>query len=135
MNERRNKFITSAGYIKRMGMGYRVFVIGDNELTYGFFSDGKNVGYFQQNECGEGVQLATVNKTPGSTGTGYLLETGGKAIPVNELTKEYMEKAFHDYPDYFSSEDKQFMYCIKYISLDDFLAAHGNELIELIKGN
>lgn len=130
MNERRNKFITSAGCIKRMG--YRVFVIGDNELTYGFFSDGKNVGYFQQNELGEGVQLATVNKTPGSIGTGYLLETGGKAIPVNELTKEYMEKAFHDYPDYFSREDKEFMHCIKYISLDNFLIAHGNELKELI---
>ena len=129
MNGLRNKFIISAGCIRRMG--YRVFVINDNELTYGFFSDGKNIGYFQQNELGDGVQLATVNKTPGSYGANYLLETGGKANPVNKLTKEYLEKAFRMYPEYFDDEDKQIMPCIKYLGLEEFLANHEKELIEL----
>ena len=124
-------FMQSAAHIKKIG--FQVYVCKDKEKTYGFYSDGKNVAYFQQNEFRPGVNIATVNVTPGSSARGFFLEPDAKPVPIKSLTKDYLEKGFQKYPDFFSKEDRNMMPSIeKYQDIQQFLKDHKDEnLIEL----
>lgn len=102
-------------------LGFRVFLPQEQDCSFGFFTKGKNIGYFQAAEGRSGVQFATVNKVPGSAGMGFLLEPDGGEVSLKGLTKEYLSKAFAMYPDYFNEEDKEMMPVIKHADLEDFL--------------
>ena len=128
---RRQLLIQSALAIAKLG--FHVFLDRNIANTWGYFSDGNNVGYFQQCEWANGIELATVNKVPGSDGMHFLVEQHGKSIPVSQLTAEYLRKAFRIYPEYFTEEDKSAMRSIKYLSLQDFLSSQGENLQELKK--
>ena len=95
-------------------MGFRVFVKKDS--TYGYFSDGKGVGYFQLEWGGfAGVSVSTVN-AKGSGCTGYGVEA---EIGFSDLTEELLREAFQKYPNWVRSSDMKV--CNKYKGLDDFL--------------
>lgn len=116
----RQLFDEAALYIK--SLGFKVFVSDDEKDTYGYFSDGEHVGYFQQCETTNVIQVATCNKTPGSTGTGLFLEPNNRGVPLEKIDKQYLEKAFQMYPSYFTQEDRDFMIVRKYFDLNDFLS-------------
>ena len=100
-------------------LGFRVFLSEDN--TFGYYSDGKNIGYFQENEFVKGVNICTVNKTPGSSGMHYCLEPNFRPVGIGELTADYLAKGFQLYPDYFDDEFKKEMNVIKFSGLEEFL--------------
>ena len=103
------------------GKGFRVFVPEDPQKTFGFFSDGKHVGYFQISEHVPEISLATCGKNPGSTGHGLLIENNGGSVPLEKLTKEYLQKAFLLHPEYLSEKDQKRMPNNPFSSLEEFL--------------
>lgn len=50
--------------------GLKVYVKEDN-FTWGYFTDGRGIGYFQAGSLVEGVGLSTVHIPNSSTGTGF----------------------------------------------------------------
>ena len=110
-------------------LGFRVFVHADEKRTYGWYSDGNKVAYFQQNEYRSGVNIATCNKVPGSSGAHLILEPNNTPVNLQALTKEYLKKGFRSYPEYFTEEDRNMMPNIKYSSLNEFLDHIGRENI------
>lgn len=122
----RQKLIESARHIKRLG--FRVFIAIDQEQAHGYYSDGKNVAYFEQNEFGQGIRRAICNKTPGSFGMHHLLERGPSGILPEKLDRATLEEAFADYPSYFTKEEKEMMPTIKWLSLQEFLEANGDRM-------
>ena len=130
MNPLREPLLRSAAVIR--GLGFRVFVPEDEERSWGFFSDGRSIGYFQQSEWHEGVELATVNRVPGSDAMHLLLETEGRSTPPGDLTGEALRKAFRDYPDYYDEEERAATRVIKYTGVEEFLRKEGQGLVELV---
>ncbi len=130
MTMQRKQLLRSASALK--GLGFRVFLASDQESSWGYFSDGKRIGYFQQCEWGDGVELATVNKIPGSSSQHLLLETEGQFTPLGQLTRAAAEDAFRDYPRYFDEEDRQMMPVIKYNNVEEFLRTRESELKEFL---
>ena len=112
-------------------LGYRVFVSKDQEDSFGYFSDGKHVGYFQQSLSGPGIQIATCNRNPGSTGTGLLIEPHAKPVTLKKIDKDYLAKAFRNYPGYLKEEDQKAMPVNKYSDLDDFLSINKDKLTKI----
>lgn len=117
----RKEFLKTATHIK--AMGFRVFIHKDDQTTYGYYSDGTHVGYFQQCGSTDGVSIATRNKVPGSCGMGLLLEPHCKPLPLKDITKEYLQKGFLSHPEYFSEDDRLMMPNIKYGNLEEFLSS------------
>lgn len=115
----REKFLQAANHIKNLG--FTVYISKDARNTFGYYSDGQGVAYFQQNQHAEGVNVATCNKTPGSSGMHHCLEPNFEPISLDKLTKEYLRKGFAMYPEYFTKEDRDMMPVIKYINLEEFL--------------
>lgn len=107
-------------------MGFRVFLTNDMESAFGYFNEGRDVAYFQASVEQVGVQLATVSRTPGSAGMGFLLEPDAKAVPLKGLTLDGLRKGFAYYPDYFSKEDRAKMPVQKYENLEEFLSCRGS---------
>lgn len=96
--------------IKSYGM--RVFVRKDS--TYGYFSDGKGVGYFQLEYNGSaGFSISTVN----ANGGGYRVVSNAS---IDEVTEEKLKEAFQVYPNWVHSDIDR-VPVIKYKDLDDFL--------------
>ncbi len=126
----RKEFLKTATHIK--AMGFRVFIYKDDQTTYGYYSDGTHVGYFQQCGSTDGVSIATRNKVPGSYGMGLLLEPHCKPLPLKDITKEYLQKGFLSHPEYFSEDDRLMMPNIKYGNLDEFLSSIDTDNIEEI---
>lgn len=117
----RDKFIAAAKYIK--GLGYKVYVATNPNETYGYYSDGNNVAYFQQSEFQDAVNIATCNKVPGSFGAHHILEPNNRPVPLDGLPRSYLENGFQMYPPYFTEEDKAAMPVNKWINLHEFLAS------------
>ncbi len=117
----RDKFIAVAKQIK--DLGYKVYVATNPNETYGYYSDGNNVAYFQQSEFQDGVNIATCNKVPGSFGAHRILEPNNEPVPLGSITKDYLEKGFLEYPPYFTEEEKALMPVSKWISLQEFLSS------------
>ncbi len=126
----RQQFEKAAGHIK--SLGFTVYITTNSKETHGYFSDGKHIGYFQQNQFAEGVNIATCNKVPGSSGKHHCLDPYFKPVSLTELSKEYLEKGFSLYPEYFSDEDKTLMPVVKYADLDDFLSSVGPGILRKI---
>lgn len=121
-------FRAAADRIK--GLGYRVFSPKDNSSTYGFFSDGKRIGYFDTSTI-TGIHLGTCN-APGSSPRGISVKGSAfEGFPLESLTKEVCEEAFRDYPSWYRRKKSDKI--IKYASLQDFLERYWNKdnLIEL----
>lgn len=116
---------------KIRNMDLRVFLSKDPSESYGYFSDEKHVGYIQATENQEGFNTAICNKTPGSNGRHLLIEKDGIPVEAEKLTRDYLEKTFRTYPEYFSKEDIEMMPVRKYDGIDDFLSIHEDELIEI----
>lgn len=125
---RRQGFLDVAKRIKNFD--FRVFVSASSDETLGYFSDTKNIGYFQLSETDSSVQIATCNKTPGSAGTAFFLEPSNEGVPLTKLNKDYLEKAFQMYPVYFTKEDRDIMPVIKFFDLDDFLSCSSHPLLK-----
>lgn len=117
-NESRLEFLKAAEKIKELG--YSVFVAKDESLCYGYFSDGKKIGYFQLESYDSGITFATANKTPDSHGMHFLTELPPKPVALKDIDDKVLKKAFANYPDYFTKEDKDFMHCQKFVNLDEF---------------
>lgn len=121
----RKTFIQTAKHIK--ALGFRVFVASDETLSYGFYSDGEHIGFFQQCEQPPGIQVATVNIVPGSYGENHFIDVWGTPFPLKDITKEYLEKGFLQHPEYFSGDDRKMMPVYKYKNLDEFLSRRDPE--------
>lgn len=106
--------------------GMRVFVRKD--CTYGYFSDGKGVGYFQLEYSGyAGFSISTVN-AKGSSCSGYSV---AREIGIADLTEGMLKEAFLPYPSWVCGLDM--VRVKKYKDLDDFLRNYENKdnLIEV----
>ena len=109
---------------KIKSFGFRVFVKenkpGDYPSYWGYFSDGKNVGYFQLGWF-FGVRWSTVN-APGShgVGTGFSCEDDG--VEVSSLTPERLREAFQAVPYWYRLGKNEKV--VKFRDLDQFLEHH-----------
>ena len=65
----RELFLESASKIK--AMGFDVDVCNDNDHCYGYVTDGKNIGYFQQDAFPEQTRFSTVHKPCRDFGHGF----------------------------------------------------------------
>ena len=98
-------------------LGFRVFLSGRSD-TYGFFSDGKGIGYFQKDDfCG--IEIGS-RSAPGSECSGYSVD--GKGILIENFTKAYLKKAFQKYPDWLPKKARHGV--IQYRDFDDFLTRY-----------
>ena len=114
----RTRFKAAAEHIK--AKGFRVFI--HSVCTYGYYSNGRNVAYFQENEFAKGVNVATVNKTPGSSGRHLAVEPHLQPVKLEQLTVDYLKKGFQLYPDYFPDDFRKTLTVIKFANLEEFLA-------------
>ena len=127
----RRNFLQTAAIIH--GLGFRVFIYDDPETTFGYYSDGLNIAYFQECENQPGVNTAIVRKTPGSNGRHLVVERHSVPVPDAGITKDYLEKAFRAFPEYFSPEEKEMMYGYRYHDLNDFLRSKETEGLKELK--
>ncbi len=125
----REKLMEAAEQMRQMD--FRVFVSNDPENAFGFYSDERHVAYFQASEFGNGFNTAIVCRTPGSHGRHLMVEKDAVAVPLEKLTKDYLKKAFADYPWWFTREDKDRMPHIKHLDIDDFLKENEDKLSEV----
>lgn len=106
------------------GFGYRVFVRDDDTKAYGFFSDGKHIGYFQV-EYGSRIHLSTHN-APGSSCSGYSVLPGADStVAYDGLDTDILTEAFRRYPEW-TRRLRWRKKVVKYDDLDDFLARYWN---------
>ena len=99
--------------------GFRVFVCTSTGYLYGYFSDGKGIGYFQLEWDGyDGTSLCTVNAA-GSGCSGYSVKGESGGFTLEELTEEVLRQAFVAYPSWVNALHK--VRCIKYRDLEHFL--------------
>ena len=113
-------FDAAARRIKELG--FRVFVKdvkpGDSLGSYwGYFSDGKNVGYFQLGDFW-GIRWSTIN-APGSrnVGTGFSCEDEG--VEIKDLTIDRLKEAFQAVPYWYRLGKNEKV--VKFRDLDEFL--------------
>lgn len=125
----REHLMDAAEHLRQMD--FRVFVTTDEKSSFGYYSDEKHVAYIQANDLRAGFNIAIVCQTPGSNGRHLLIEPDLKTVPLRNLTKEYLQKGFANYPDYFDAEAKQMMPHIKHYDLDDFLKTNETSLMEV----
>lgn len=106
--------------------GFRVFVVMHDGFYYGFFSDGKNIGYFEAKPF-IGVNLSTHN-AKGSDCSGYQVAS---ELAVDELTEQNLRECFSVYPSWVGPLDV--VKVVKEKDLDDFLKNYWNakQLVEL----
>ena len=112
-------FDAAARRIKELG--FRVFVRehkpGENGSYWGYFSDGKSVGYFQLGWY-FGICWSTVN-APGSKGVGTGFSCEDEGVEYTDLTAERLREAFQAVPYWYrlGKDDK----VVKFRDLDEFL--------------
>ena len=120
MSKRKQEYFDAASqHIK--SLGFRVFVhdnkAGDFPYYYGYFSDGKNIGYFQLGDF-FGVRWSTVNG-PGSRGCGCGFSCEDEGVEYDRLTREMLEQAFVSIPSWYRPGKNEKV--VKYLDLDHFL--------------
>lgn len=129
MNHRVDYFNAVARHIKEQG--FRVLVHkddGTDHHTYGYFSDGRNIGYFET-AFGGVVHLSTYN-APGSQCGGYSIyvpDGNGREtrdLCISDLSKETLSWAFALYPAWVKPFDMKKV--VKYKDLEDFLSSYWN---------
>jgi len=119
--ERKEYFELAAREIKNLG--FRVFVNinkpGEYSYFYGYFSDGKNIGYFQLHEFG-GICWNTVNK-PGSFCSGFSCNDDG--VLIQNITAERLREAFVTVPNWYRLSNYEISRggVKKYANLEEFL--------------
>ena len=133
MATKRDNFLQYANEIK--SLGYKVYVIDNNDSNYGFIVNGRNeIGYFQLTWFGEGIHLSTMHK-PCHFGTGFSC-SGGVDDYITELTTNAIDEAFAQYPSWVLDlprwEKKRLNEVHKY-KADEYLANYWNKqnLVEL----
>jgi hypothetical protein len=92
-------------------LGYQVFINPNND-RFAFFSDGKNIGYVQEETLGWPYSFSTVHKPNTYVGTGFRMGHG-------DITKENAEKCFLLAPNWASNSDRGQVQ--KYKGMEDFL--------------
>jgi len=102
--------------------GLRVFVRNGSD-TYAYFTDGKSIGYIQE-EHGA-YCCSTVHIPNRTTGTGYKLD------PISQITRENLEKAFVFAPQWANGSARQSI--AKFRTLEAFLKENswGSGLVEI----
>lgn len=88
-------FERAVALIKRYG--YRIY--GFKENGYAFFTDGKNIGYFQTNVFGH-LSFSTVHRPNRIAGTGYKVAT--EITSVDEITEDLCKMCFVSTPEGFT---------------------------------
>ena len=112
-------FDAASQHIKNLG--FRVFVHenkpGEFPYYYGYFSDGKNIGYFQLGDF-FGVRWSTVNG-PGSHGCGSGFSCEDEGVEYDKVTRPMLEQAFVSVPSWYRlGKDEK---VCKWKGLDQFL--------------
>ena len=106
---------------KIKSLGFRVFVKenrpGVPSSLWGFFSDGKNIGYFQLGYF-FGVRWSTVN-APGSRGVGTGFSCEDEGVEYWDLTRERLREAFQAVPHWYRLGRNEKV--VKFRDLDEFL--------------
>ena len=115
-------FLAAAAKIK--SLGFRV-VINDytrdkyGAFYYGYYSDGQNVGYFQNGDF-YGVRWSTVN-APGSVGVGSGFSCEDYGADIENLTREQLLTGFAVVPSWYRLRKGEKV--VKYRNFDEFLEA------------
>lgn len=73
--------------------GFKVYIYKDKE--YGYFTDGKNIGYLQYSKF-EGFTFDSVHQPCRAAGTGYRIASGIHS--VEDITKKLCERCFVTIP-------------------------------------
>lgn len=79
---------------KIKSLGYKVYGFNEPTTNYAFFTDEKNIGYFQLDDF-IGFAFSTVHKPCREAGTGYRV---ADEITLDNITKELCEKCFVTIP-------------------------------------
>jgi len=112
-------FDAASQHIKNLG--FRVFVHenkpGEDPYYYGYFSDGKNIGYFQLGYF-FGVRWSTVNG-PGSHGCGSGFSCEDEGVEYGRITRQMLEKAFVSIPSWYRPGRDEWV--VKWRDLQHFL--------------
>lgn len=115
----KEQFYEAAKKIK--SLGFRVWISPDSiekGYYYGYYSDGKNIAYFQLGES-DGVRWCTVN-APGSHGVGSGFSCEDEGVLVDKLTVELLNKGFLVVPPWYKMREDDKV--VKYKDLDEWLA-------------
>lgn len=81
-------------------LGFDVYAPAKGLTTYLYFTDGKNIGYLQQDRL-LGWTMSTVHIPNPQTGTGFGMGT------LPNFTRDELRKAFVEAPSWASSPDRQ----------------------------
>lgn len=126
-NPKLGEFLAIALLIKELG--FRVF-INRKTRSYGFYSDGKNIGYFQSGTW-SGVEIFTHNKYIINSPTGFVINRNNKPFHQEDITPELLRKAFVKLPP--GAKFKRYQKVVKYDDLQEFLETYWDKanLIEV----
>lgn len=94
--------------------GYKVY--GKPDSDYAFFTDGKNIGYFQLTEIGT-LNFSTVHRPNRYAGTGYRVASNIRS--VDEITPNLCRSCFGRIPDGFTNAS-----ITKWNSWDEFVGKY-----------
>ncbi len=98
--------------------GYKILVYakeGEEEPTWFFYGDDKNIGYAQAGDYG-GVRFSTVHKPCRECGTGFGLQSWDEAI-FDPTIKDAL-KAFISYPNWAKPNDRKAV--VKYANIEEY---------------
>lgn len=97
---------------KIKSLGYEVY--GLENTTYAFFTDGKNIGYFQESHFGT-INFSTVHRPCRHAGTGFCIRHG--IYCLEDITNELCQACFVNIPNEFKGTPRVY----KWESWDDFM--------------
>ena len=119
----RNNNLTQEEIKTIASLGFSVYMgTNPNFQTYCYYSDGKRIGYLEHNDL-KGFCICAVHIPNVRTGTGF------SAKEFASLTREDLEMGFMTAPGWASSAEVASVR--KYASLQDFLARHKSELVQV----
>ena len=116
--------VSKALVAKLKEFGYRVFGNG----TYGYFTDGKNIGYFEVTYFGY-INLSSVHKPNRLTGTGFSVV---RDVKIVDLNKSMCEDCFALVPStYNKPTDNEIHSVVKWKDWNTFEIGYWHEINEL----
>lgn len=109
---------------KLKDFGYRVFGNG----TYGYFTDEKNIGYFEVTYFGY-INLSSVHKPNRVTGSGF---SAVSEVTITDINKSMCEECFALVPNaYNNPTDEEIRSVVKWKDWDTFEKGHWCKINEL----
>ena len=124
--ETREEFLAVA--IKIKNLGYRVF-LNNKSKSFGFFSDGKSIGYFQKATY-SGVDIYSHGRRGENSPSGFQINDG-KPYSLKDITPQELQKAFVLIPK--GNKLRKYQHITPYKDVEDFLNNYWdkNNLVEI----